>query len=193
MQIKELKDNIFHVKELIPKTLCDLIVQKYTLDSNKHRGTTTNPEGNFEVTADLKLSTDLFISRDTSWAPINDQLNEKITGCMVRICLQNPALQAAPLKLSGNVIQHYKQNEGEFKWHVDALGPGSWDRQMAMVLYLNSVEEGGETSFSKQDIKVKPVAGDAIFFPTFWTHRHCGEVPKSSDKYIISSFMSFCI
>jgi hypothetical protein len=40
---------------------------------------------------------------------------------------------------------------------------------------------------------VKPVAGDALFFPPFWTHMHCGEVPRSEDKYVISSFVSFVI
>jgi len=32
-----------------------------------------------------------------------------------------------------------------------------------------------------------------LFFPTFWTHLHCGEVPKSGDKYVISSFVRFAI
>jgi 2-oxoglutarate-Fe(II)-dependent oxygenase superfamily protein len=62
-----------------------------------------------------------------------------------------------------------------------------------MILYLNSVEDGGETCFHRQNLKVKPVAGDALFFPTFWTHMHCGEIPKSEDKYIISSFVNFVI
>jgi hypothetical protein len=42
-------------------------------------------------------------------------------------------------------------------------------------------------------LKVKPVAGDAVFFPTFWTHMHCGEIPRSEDKYIVSSFLRFDI
>ena len=62
-----------------------------------------------------------------------------------------------------------------------------------MIVYLNSISEGGETSFHRQKIKINPVAGDAVFFPTFWTHLHCGEVPKSDDKYVISSFIRFAI
>jgi hypothetical protein len=37
------------------------------------------------------------------------------------------------------------------------------------------------------------VTGDAAFFPTFWTHMHCGEIPKSEDKYVVSSFVTFTI
>jgi hypothetical protein len=55
------------------------------------------------------------------------------------------------------------------------------------------VEAGGETCFHQQNLKFKPVVGDAVIFPTFWTHAHCGEIPRSEDKYIISSFVSFAI
>jgi hypothetical protein len=40
-------------------------------------------------------------------------------------------------------------------------------------------------------VQIKPVAGDALFFPTFWTHLHCGQIPISDDKYVISSFIHF--
>jgi hypothetical protein len=62
-----------------------------------------------------------------------------------------------------------------------------------MVIIPNSVAAGGETCFHRQNLKVKPVAGDALFFPTFWTHMHCGEIPRSEDKYIVSSFLCFDI
>jgi hypothetical protein len=32
-----------------------------------------------------------------------------------------------------------------------------------------------------------------VIFPTFWTHAHCGQIPRSEDKYIVSSFVSFAI
>ena len=64
---------------------------------------------------------------------------------------------------------------------------------MAMVIYLKTVEEGGETSFLRQGLKLKPLVGDGVFFPPFWTHAHCGEIPLSEDKFIISTFVSFDI
>lgn len=76
---------------------------------------------------------------------------------------------------------------------IHAIGPSVWERQLALIIYLNSVEEGGETSFAKQGLKLKPIEGDAVLFPPFWTHPHCGEVSKSEDKYIISSFIYFSI
>jgi hypothetical protein len=111
----------------------------------------------------------------------------------LNVTAQFPSLQVFPLWWTGYKIQHYKKNEGHFKWHFDALGPGAWDRQLAMIIYLNSVEDGGETCFHRQNLRVKPVAGNALFFPTFWTHMHCGEIPRSEDKYVISSFVSFAI
>ena len=109
------------------------------------------------------------------------------------VAAQFPSLQVWPLSCTGYKIQHYRENEGHFKWHFDALGRGAWERQMAMVAFLNSVAAGGETCFHRQSLKVKPVAGDAVFFPTIWTHMHCGEIPRSEDKYIVSSFLCFDI
>jgi hypothetical protein len=52
---------------------------------------------------------------------------------------------------------------------------------------------GGETALHRQSLKIKPLAGDALFYPPFWTHMRCGEIPRSGDKYVISSFLRFVL
>jgi hypothetical protein len=131
--------------------------------------------------------------RTWKWSEAFSELNLAVNAALKTVVAQVPSLQIWPLSWTGYKIQHYTRHEGHFKWHFDALGPGTWDRQMAMVIYLNSVADGGETCFHRQKLKFKPVAGDAVIFPTFWTHAHCGEIPRSEDKYIISSFISFAI
>jgi len=193
MEIFDRGDCIFHVRELISPKLCSTFIELYERDSHKHPGYTASAGGERQLEVDVKVSTDLDVETDGIWTAAFAELHSAVTTVTLSIAAQFPSLQVWPLRCTGYKIQHYKRNEGHFKWHFDALGPGGWDRQLAVVVYLNSVAEGGETCFHRQNLKMKPVAGDALFFPTFWTHLHCGEIPRSGDKYIISSFIRFAI
>jgi hypothetical protein len=184
---------IFHVKALLSPQLCNTFIALYEADPRKHPGYTAKPGGAQQLEAEVKVSTDLDVATDGIWTAAFAELHSAVTTVILSIAAKFPSLQVAPLRCTGYKIQHYRKNEGHFKWHFDALGPGGWDRQLAVIIYLNSVADGGETSFHRQNLKIKPVAGDAVFFPTFWTHLHCGEIPKSEDKYIISSFIRFAI
>jgi prolyl 4-hydroxylase len=191
MEILARGDSIFHVQDLISQDLCRRCIELYEHDPRKRAGRTTSAGGEKQLEVDVKVSTDLTIETDGVWKPVFVELHSAVTSVIQSIAAQYPALQVAPLQCTGYKIQHYRKNAGHFRWHFDALGPGGWERQLAVIIYLNSVEGGGETCFHRQDLKIKPVAGQALFFPTFWTHMHCGEIPRSGDKYIISSFIRF--
>jgi prolyl 4-hydroxylase len=193
MELALIADSIFYVRELISEELCRTLIDSYTQDARKHPGFTLGSRGERKAHDEVKVSTDLAIQSEGAWAAAHGELHAAVTRVVMSLAAQFPALQVWPLQWSDYKLQHYRKDEGHFKWHFDALGPGAWERQLAMIIYLNSVAEGGETRFHRQQVNVKPVAGDALFFPTFWTHMHCGEVPKSEDKYIISSFVSFAI
>jgi len=193
MEIVVTGDCIFYVKDLLPKDLCRTVIENYEGDPRRRPGCTVGSRGEKRSCDDAKVSTDLGIDTEGVWTAIHEQLHQAVSLVVASIAAQFPSLQVWPLRCTGYKIQHYRKNEGHFKWHFDALGPGAWERQLAMVIFLNSVAAGGETCFHRQNLKVKPVAGDAVFFPTFWTHMHCGEIPRSEDKYIVSSFLCFDI
>jgi 2OG-Fe(II) oxygenase superfamily len=193
MEVVFAKDNLFYVPSLLSPALCKSIIAMYEQHPEKHVGYVLDDNCEKQLMADVKSSTDLVITPDGVSAEIFTEINLAVNQALEKIVAEVPALQLFPLWWTGYKIQHYRKNEGYFKWHCDAIGPGVWERQLAMIIYLNSVEEGGETSFLKQDLQLKPIEGDAVFFPPFWTHPHCGQVPKSEDKYIISTFVSFSI
>jgi len=68
-------------------------------------------------------------------------------------------------------LLHYEIGQ-EYKEHHDFIydqaimsqGP----RQFTFFLYLNDVEEGGETEFINLGIKVKPKRGRAVLWPNVW-------------------------
>ncbi len=193
MEIVTAAECIFYAKELLSGDLCRAIIDNYERDPRKHPGYAVSGRSEYKSLDDVKVSTDLELRGEGVWAVAHAELHLAVSRAVSIVAAQFPSLQVFPLRCTDYKIQHYKKNEGLFKWHFDALGPGAWDRQLAMVIYLNSVEDGGETCFHRQNLKVKPVAGDALFFPTFWTHMHCGEIPRSDDKYVVSSFVCFVI
>jgi 2-oxoglutarate-Fe(II)-dependent oxygenase superfamily protein len=193
VQIVPATESIFYIKEMLSEELCQTIITNYERDTSRHAGYVIRGGGEKELQNEIKVSTDLVIPQGGAWAAAFDEVNQGVNSALQQITAQIPSLQIWPLWWTGYKIQHYKKNEGHFKWHFDAIGPGTWERQLAMVIYLNSVQDGGETCFHRQNLQIKPIVGDALIFPTFWTHAHCGQIPRSEDKYIISSFVSFSI
>lgn len=91
------------------------------------------------------------------------------------------------------LVQVYEKGRGFYKSHVDAapwLGYPQALRALACVMYLNTVDEGGETEFTEHGLKVSPKQGNMLMFPAYWTHPHAARMPVSDDKWIISTFIS---
>lgn len=96
-----------------------------------------------------------------------------------------------------SVMEHpqllwYKKNEGFYKPHSDT-GPNDsgLKRSFSCVLYLNDVEEGGETHFERLNIAVRPKAGRLILFPADFTHLHGANTPLSGDKFAVVSWFGY--
>ena len=65
------------------------------------------------------------------------------------------------------------------------------DQQSSVVqLYLNTVEEGGETEFLYINKRIKAQQGRLIIFPAGFTHTHRGNPPIGQDKYIVSTWVT---
>ena len=88
-------------------------------------------------------------------------------------------------------LKKYKApDQGYHAWHQDlGIVPPQSQRLLVVMLYLNDVKEGGETSFYHQNIKIKPEKGTAVLFPPYYTHMHKGESPISNDKYICNIYI----
>ena len=76
-------------------------------------------------------------------------------------------------------------------WHAEH-GPGDLAyRTVTWLLYLNDVEEGGETEFLYQGFKQKATKGTLVIFPASYTHTHRGNPPYSNAKYVITGWGNF--
>ena len=102
-----------------------------------------------------------------------------------------PILKEARLKVWQGKMQKTTRGGGYHIWHCESLSKVSRDRALAWMVYLNDVEEGGETEFLYQKTRFKPSAGDILVWPTQFTHMHRGNPPISNDKYILTGWVDF--
>ncbi|PLT32825.1 2OG-Fe(II) oxygenase [Bacillus sp. V5-8f] len=81
----------------------------------------------------------------------------------------------------GDGIQILKYVPGqEYKAHYDYFSPISRasenNRISTIVIYLNDVEEGGETFFPKLNFSVSPQKGMAVYFEYFYNENYLNEL-----------------
>ena len=92
---------------------------------------------------------------------------------------------------TGYQFQKYLPNEGFYRPHCDGgayLEAPNNTRVLGVVMYLNTVANGGGTNFPLHDVTVDAVRGRISFFPANFTHPHAGLMPIDSPKYILSTF-----
>jgi len=96
--------------------------------------------------------------------------------------LTNPAIK----------IQKTEPSEGYHVWHteIEAGFPQSYHRHVAWTVYLNDIEEGGETEFLHQKFRVKPKTGRLAMWPAGFTHVHRGNPPLTETKFILTGWIN---
>jgi len=190
---------IYINKDSLSSDLCDIIIKKYDESKNKYKGVTGSG-----VHIDIKDTVDL-VTTDSEWIEMNDtlsaELRQNLKEYMVRFeCEDYKAsnnfstahdhkIINDPVKISQFMVQKYDKNKGRYIYHndFDMDSDGSY-RVLTYLWYLNDVTEGGETVFSGV-YKIKPKRGTLVIFPASWTFPHCGKMPVSDDKYIVTGWI----
>ena len=194
---------IFIKPNSICDDLCDEIISKFEDEPNKYQGLTLGG-----VQLDVKNTTDFII-------PSNCEKWYKINKCLLKVLTQNIGEYLDNVSNCENykntsqlsktdylpidkkniifynfMVQRYTKNKGRYVYHDDSTINVEQNeyRTMTYLWYLNDVEEGGETVFWN-DHKIKPEKGKLILFPACWTFPHCGRMPISSNKYIITGWI----
>ena len=167
---------------------CESIVNWFEESEHIHQ---VGQCGEHEVKKDIKDSTDICIRMDEPWLPCKI-IVPALSKSIMDYCDKYPMLN--DISQFGNDmvynIQRYHPNQGFFKEHCEQFCK-AYSRVLAWTLYLNDVEDGGETYYTYYDLKVKSKQGRLVIFPAYWTHAHKGIVSKTETKYIATGWFSF--
>lgn len=88
-------------------------------------------------------------------------------------------------------IQRTEPTGGYHIWHSEDGSKEFSKRVGVYILYLNDVEEGGETEFLYFSKRVKPKKGRLMIFPPNYPWAHRGNPPLSGVKYILTGWTEF--
>jgi hypothetical protein len=190
--VNSLINNLFIKENVIDNNLCEEIIKLFEDSNKKYKGVILGGvNNNVKNTVDLHMShePELFFDIDKK---INSILNVSIYEYIDKLNSNCPTINMLEFTDSGFNIQKYFKNEGFYIYHNDS----SIDyekykyRLFTYLLYLNNVDEGGETEFFG-NYKIKPKSGRLLLFPACWTYPHKSLMPISNDKYIITGWVYF--
>ena len=175
------------------KEYCENLIKAYDTAIEAGFGLTRQNEGNCSKTK--KDDTQLFNHLDNIQIPIINvrEFNETFWGK----CYPLYEKEFASLKDSGrHSSYHFKMQKTELRqgyhvWHYESGDREMCNRLLTWMLYLNDVEEGGETEFLYQSMRVKPKQGTLLIWPAAFTHTHRGNPPLSNTKYIVTGWTEF--
>jgi len=192
-----IKDFIGVYDGYIPNEACDQAVElfKKYQEFNKIFSRFTS-EG---VTQERKNDTHLFVSPEI----ITDQefnIN-KLKSLMVNfdLALRHYYTETNVKKFTAEdiVTDHVKiqktlPSQGYHSWHIEHSNDRDMcKRVLVYSIYLNTVEEGGETEFLYQSQRVRPLKGRIVIWPAGFPYVHRGNPPLSGEKYIVTSWISY--
>jgi|TARA_R100001530_G_scaffold107820_1_gene75462 hypothetical protein len=100
------------------------------------------------------------------------------------------AYDGGPFHYTSLKIQKTLPTEGYHIWHIEhGKGFNNEPRAFVFSIYLNDVEEGGETEFLHFSKRVKPKTGRIVIWPAGFPYVHRGNPPLSDEKYLLTSWM----
>lgn len=189
----ELKDLILEMNEFVSKKTCQDMIDWFWDNEDIHTmgkvyGGEDLTNRNNVLNLDHKNTIQAYPHPDD---PISDVLSEIIFSGYSKYQETLPTPKGQPLCATTYSVRIYEKGVGKFLDHVDQSAGPNVTRVFGIILYLNDVEEGGETDFLDYGLSIKPEQGKLLIFPCNYLYRHQGNIPISDDKYIFTAFINF--
>ena len=177
----------------IDNTLCDELILFYENNEFKEPGKL----GGGNIDKDKKDSMDVGVNPNYNSFVIQRYMNQLNDVC--REYINKYEYSSKDHSAWGIVenfnIQKYLPNQGFKIWHYERTGPTgstkSVKRHLVFMTYLNNIDDGGETEWYYQNLKIKPRKGLTVIWPADWTFTHRGLTSFTETKYIATGWYSF--
>ena len=88
-------------------------------------------------------------------------------------------------------IQKTMPGGGYHIWHPEMQSIHEKGRCLVFMLYLNDVEEGGETEFLYQKRRIQPKKDRLLIWPCSYTHTHRGNTVLAGEKFVLTGWVEY--
>jgi hypothetical protein len=132
-------------------------------------------------------------------APFNDVAATKLFFDGLQVCYnhyteQFSVLKDAHIRGTAMKMQRTDSGGGYHVWHGEQGNKEHAERVLVYMLYLNDLgeQDGGETEFLYQRLRLRPKANTMIVWPAAYTHAHRGNtVLGETSKYIVTGWFYY--
>ena len=196
----DINDFIGVFDDVYEKEYCHQVIRAFELSVEMNKSVKRVDYGYTPKQADNTMyyvTDDLFSNQQDSqtFANLNflKQFNKTLWECYAVYSRKYGAIQGLGRhQLNPDVkIQKTTPSEGYHVWHCEHGDIISSTRVILVMLYLNDVEEGGETEFLYQSRRIEPKMGRLVFCPAQFTHTHRGNPPLKGDKYMMNGWLQY--
>ena len=168
----------------ISDVICDQFIQYHQKNKDyKSPGVI----GKGQVVKEIKDSVDVYFhngSRKPFILNFFQLLSKYVTEYHHKYGFQH-SVEADPV----HIIQYYKKKGGYFKLHYERDVLRKTTRQLAYMLYCNTLKNGG-TEFPFQNKILKAIKGTLFIWPSDFTHPHRGVISDKEEKYIVTGWFN---
>lgn len=191
MKISEdVTDFIGVYENALPRELCESLISNaddlINLEGITRYEQTVNDKHMIDDTA-TTIMTHMAPFRELGGIPGLVEAHDIMQECTMRYLdhfpVFNNELQSYHMK-----FQRTEPSQGYHAWHSENSSPQYRGRDLVWTIYLNTVQEGGETEFLYQRKRVPAKQGSVCIFPAAFTHTHRGNPPLSGVKYICTGW-----
>lgn len=183
----------------VPKFVCDKIIKSFetalNISSNSLDETNKTDidhpiimDGSDQFSNKNLGRKDIGIMLNLYDAEKSMEVNQYLHSCFLDYTREYGNLSTTPLISSDIKVQKTLPSGGYHVWHSENSGYMMAQRVLVWTMYLNNVEEGGETEFLYQSTRIKPKLGTVVVWPAAFTHLHRGNPPLSGHKYIATGW-----
>ena len=194
-----LQDTIGIYPKAFSNELCDTLMKMY--DTALTTGNTFGGMTGIGVDKTIKNSVDFDLIKHSNTNPavlstsnevykiFNDCIKKYITSFPHQDQVPGMSNFIEPTTFASLQVQRYTKGTGHYNaWHHEGGTFKMSRRFFALRVYLNDVEEGGETEMLYTGQKIKPEKGLTIVWPVDWTFVHKGITSPTQDKYVVTGW-----
>lgn len=194
----EYKDFIGVYYDVYPEGYCQHLIKEFErliasgAGVNRQRG-----EGAVKHRKDdmqLGLNIGVHTANDFAGNSATSVFFDGLQKCYDHYTEQFSVLRDANIRGTAMKMQRTDPGGGYHVWHGEQGNKDHAERVLVYMLYLNNLgdQDGGETEFLYQRLRLKPQENTMILWPAAYTHTHRGNtVLGNQSKYIVTGWFYY--
>lgn len=123
-----------------------------------------------------------------AWSSIGTKFFDGLTPLLKDYAETYSILGNVPLMYYDVKVKKIPPGGGYHAWHFENSALVSASRMTVVQLYLNTIDEGGETEFLYMNKRIPAVQGRVVIFPSAYPYTHRGNPPIGQTKYILTTW-----